>query len=75
MVDPTMVGTLYTTLSMMDTLGSLLAGPSIAAAFKWGMRLGGVWLGLPYMLSMGLCGPVSILMFVVKLPAEDYHQE
>ncbi|KAI7553027.1 hypothetical protein KC331_g1507 [Hortaea werneckii] len=62
LVEPTMIGTLYTMISVMDTLGSLSAGPFVAEAFKWGIHWGGVWQGLPYMLSFAFCGLGAILM-------------
>lgn len=67
LVEPTMIGTLYTMISVMDTLGSLSAGPLVAEAFKWGMHLGGVWHGLPYMLSFTFCGLGAFLMHRIHL--------
>lgn len=67
LVEPTMIGTLYTMISVMDTLGSLSAGPLVAEAFKWGMHLGGVWHGLPYMLSFAFCGLGALLMHRIHL--------
>ncbi|KAI7489989.1 hypothetical protein KC351_g938 [Hortaea werneckii] len=77
LVEPNMIGTLYTMISVMDTLGSLSAGPLVAEAFKWGMHLGGFWHGLPYMLSFTFCGLGALLMHRIHLrgdigvPARD----
>jgi hypothetical protein len=57
-----MVGTLFTTLSIMDTLGSLLAGPVIAKTFSWSMRLDGIWKGMPYVISFIVCGLASLAL-------------
>ncbi|KAI6403203.1 hypothetical protein MCOR23_003579 [Pyricularia oryzae] len=62
LVEKDMVGTLYTTLSIMDTLGSLLAGPVVAGIFGWSMRLDGVWKGMPYLVSFVLCGLASVAL-------------
>ncbi|PWY81907.1 MFS general substrate transporter [Aspergillus heteromorphus CBS 117.55] len=67
LIDPTMMGALYSTLALMDTLGSLLAGPMMAWAFRWGMQLGGVWLGMPYLVSAVLCGGMAGLVFWIRL--------
>ncbi|RMY98905.1 hypothetical protein D0864_04220 [Hortaea werneckii] len=67
LVEPTMIGTLYTMISVMDTLGSLSAGPLVAEAFKWGMHLGGIWHGLPYMLSFAFCSLGSVVMYRIHL--------
>ena len=50
-----MIGILFTTLAMMDTAGSLMAGPVVAWSFGWSLGLEGVWRGLPYMVSCALC--------------------
>lgn len=57
-----MIGTLYTTLSMMDTMGSLLAGPIVAKTFSWSMRLDGIWKGMPYVMSFILCGVAALAL-------------
>ncbi|KAF3811975.1 Efflux pump ustT [Colletotrichum gloeosporioides] len=62
LVEKNMVGTLFTTLSMMDTLGSLLAGPIVARTFSWSMRLDGIWKGLPYVMSFAMCGLASLAL-------------
>ncbi|EPE06190.1 general substrate transporter [Ophiostoma piceae UAMH 11346] len=46
---------LYTLTSMVETAGSVLAGPVLAWAFSSGLRLGGAWIGLPYYYVCGLC--------------------
>ncbi|KAK1848599.1 MFS multidrug transporter [Colletotrichum chrysophilum] len=62
LVEKDMVGTLFTTLSMMDTLGSLLAGPIVARTFSWSMRLDGIWKGMPYVMSFAMCGLASLAL-------------
>ncbi|KAF4828414.1 MFS efflux pump atnC [Colletotrichum tropicale] len=62
LVEKDMVGTLFTTLSMMDTLGSLLAGPIVARTFSWSMRLDGIWKGMPYVMSFATCGLASLAL-------------
>lgn len=66
MVDPHRLGSLYSTLSIMDTAGSLLAGPLLAQALKWSISLGNGWSGLPYILSSLLCGAAAIVLFLPK---------
>lgn len=51
----------------MDATGALLAGPLVAKAFKFGLHLGGMWLGMPYMLSTVLLASCSVLLFGVRL--------
>ncbi|KAJ5655118.1 MFS general substrate transporter [Penicillium lividum] len=67
LMEPTMMGALYSTLGLMDTLGSLLAGPMMAWAFRWGMNMGGAWLGMPYLISAVLCGAMTVIIFLIRL--------
>lgn len=55
----------YSTISLVDTVGSMLCGPVMAELFKVGLRLGGVWVGLPYFFLGGLCGLFCISYFFV----------
>ncbi|PYH97882.1 MFS general substrate transporter, partial [Aspergillus ellipticus CBS 707.79] len=66
LIDPTKLGALYSTIALMDTLGSLLAGPTMSGAFRWGVHLGGAWLGMPYLISAALCGAMTLVIFLVR---------
>ncbi|KAJ4400236.1 hypothetical protein N0V85_005804 [Neurospora sp. IMI 360204] len=67
LVEPDMIGILFTTLAMMDTAGSLMAGPVVAWSFGWSLGLEGLWKGLPYMVSCVLCAMATIfLIFGVR---------
>lgn len=67
LVEPDMIGILFTTLAMMDTAGSLMAGPAVAWTFSWSLGLEGLWRGLPYLVSCVLCAVATIfLIFGVK---------
>ncbi|KAK0656432.1 major facilitator superfamily domain-containing protein [Cercophora newfieldiana] len=64
MVEKEHLAVLYTGISVFLYGGLLVGGPAVAALFKLGMRLGGVWLGLPFLVATGcfvLClGGVSV---------------
>jgi hypothetical protein len=49
LVLPNQVGVLYTSLAVVQSVGILIAGPLLANTFRWGMRLGDTWLGLPFL--------------------------
>ncbi|KAJ6442834.1 MFS transporter [Purpureocillium lavendulum] len=66
-----MIGTLFTTLAIMDTIGSLLAGPTVAATFSWSLRLGGVLRGMPYLFAFILCGLATLALMQVRLPPQQ----
>lgn len=65
-----MVGTLYSTLSTMDTFGSLLAGPVMAQGLKMSVRLGGIWRGMPYIFSFVLCGLTAVVLMRLRIGGE-----
>lgn len=62
-----MIGTVFTTLAIMDTMAVLLAGPVNAAVLKWSMRLDGVGKGLPYLLAFALSGLTTIVLAQVRI--------
>lgn len=67
------VAQVYSTMSVVVTLGILLANPLLAASFKWGMSLGGAWQGLPYHVA-GLFAFLSLIVTMfVKLPDSETH--
>ncbi|POS71768.1 hypothetical protein DHEL01_v209838 [Diaporthe helianthi] len=73
LVDADMIGTVFTALAIMDTLAILLAGPAIAAILKLSMRLEGVGKGLPYFLSLALCGLTTIALAQVRVKDPNFH--
>jgi hypothetical protein len=68
MVAPEHVPRLYTSIALSDTAGGLVAGPFLSLTFHFGLRLGGAWLGLPFLVSAGLLAMVGVLVFSVRVP-------
>lgn len=66
MVEPHRLGSIYSTLSIMDTAGALVAGPILAQALKWSINLGHGWSGLPYLFASVLCGAGAVVLFLAK---------
>ncbi|KAH0369008.1 MFS general substrate transporter, partial [Aureobasidium melanogenum] len=48
LVEPNRVAELYTIVGVVDTLGLMIGGPLLAWLFQRGMQLGGVFVGLPF---------------------------
>lgn len=60
---------LHTLIGMIESLGSLFAGPALAAMLSAGMKHGGAWMGLPYLgLAAFLSLTTLIPLFFVPLP-------
>ena len=60
---------LYTLIEIIQALGMILASPVMTGFFNWGMHLGGVWVGLAWMVAAGLFGIVGLIIWRVRLPA------
>lgn len=60
-------GSLFAVVNLFENLGLVLTGPLLAITFRWGLSLGGVWLGLPLMLSGLLMVVVLVALFGVSV--------
>lgn len=69
------IATVYTTMSVLETTGLLISGPTLAATFKLGLRWGGSWIGLPFVVAAVLVGTGGLLLYALKeeeqVDAED----
>lgn len=52
MVDPMHIGTVFTGVTTMLYGGLMLGSPLLAKALQWGLQLGGIWVGLPFLLAV-----------------------
>jgi MFS family permease len=59
------VGRLYAAIGLVETCGSLAAGPTLAALYTLGLRLEGPWVGLPFLALALICfvGAIGIWSF------------
>lgn len=56
-------GTVLSTIVLMESIGLFIAGPIMAGAFRTGLRLGGGWIGLPFLISGALATIGSSIVF------------
>ncbi|KAI0516926.1 MFS general substrate transporter [Xylaria bambusicola] len=66
LVEPSQTSQVFTIASIVEGIGSLPAGPFLAWAFSCGMRLGGVWMGLPFFFLGSLGGLALLVLCFVK---------
>lgn len=66
LVEPDVIGTVYTALSIMDSIGSIVAGPVVAGLFNISMGLEGIWLGLPFVSSFVLSSVIAVSVFTIR---------
>jgi MFS family permease len=58
---------MFSLVGIMQIVGSLYAMPMLAGLFTAGMKLGGIWIGLPYLGVAALCGVAMVLLVFVRL--------
>lgn len=68
-IDAQHTSRLYTLVGLVEAVGTMYAGPGLAWFFTKGMKLKGLWLGLPYFWVAGLCALVAIAFGFVDLKA------
>ncbi|PYI01240.1 adenylate cyclase [Aspergillus sclerotiicarbonarius CBS 121057] len=64
LVDAHHLGTLYTAIAVMQGIGVVVAGPTMAMAYGWGLAQGGVWTGAPFLLVGGLYGAAGLAILL-----------
>ncbi|KAJ3498639.1 hypothetical protein NLG97_g956 [Lecanicillium saksenae] len=72
LIGPERTGMLYSVMAVLDSLGLMVAAPATAAVFKIGLRWGGVWIGLPFILSGVLMAMSTLVLFAVRITHEDH---
>lgn len=68
---PSQVGVLNTAIGLAQSIGSMVSGPILAAAFQRGVHQDGFWMGLPYLLAAVLFFFASCLTSVVSIMDEE----
>lgn len=68
LVEPDSLATLNTTLATVETLMGLGGVPALGWLLSKGIELGGVWMGLPFVMTSACAALAAVAMFVFKLP-------
>ncbi|KAI0477578.1 MFS general substrate transporter [Xylariaceae sp. FL0804] len=61
----------FTARSLAARVSDLWSAPALAGLFSLGMRLGGIWIGLPYFGVSVLCVAMLVIAMFVHLPASS----
>lgn len=61
------IGSAYSVITIVETLGSMLGSPCLATLFKDEIRLGGGWIGLPFHFIGVVYGLATLLLLFVGL--------
>lgn len=71
LVEPHHIARLYNAISVLDTLGLMTGGPIMAACFRWGMRAGGGWIGLPFWFCGLLVALAGVALWALSFPEAE----
>ncbi|KAL8287936.1 hypothetical protein RB600_003730 [Gaeumannomyces tritici] len=63
---PDQTARLYALAGMVETVGSLVSGPTLPWAFAVGVRAGGAWMGIPFWLVAVLCALALAALLCVR---------
>ncbi|KAI7369903.1 MFS general substrate transporter [Hortaea werneckii] len=61
------IARVYSIVSLVDTVGTMLGSPLLAGLFGRGLALGGGWVGLPFYFLGVISAVFAVLLFVVGL--------
>ncbi|MCJ1351939.1 MAG: hypothetical protein MMC33_001923 [Icmadophila ericetorum] len=66
-VKPDEIGRLSAVISIVDTIGAIFSGPFLAATYRWGLSLGGPWIGMPFLTTGGLFVITLVAVLIVRM--------
>lgn len=70
-VDKRHVNTMYTIISVFESMGSIVAGPLLAASFRLGMNMDGAWIGLPFLMTGCLFGSAAVAVIAINVSSVE----
>lgn len=74
-VDPAHRSRLFTLMALTEVASNIWSTPALAGLFTLGMRLGGGWIGLPYLGVSLSCLAMLVLALFVRVPANGNGDE
>lgn len=63
-------GSVISAMEVLTALSVVIAGPTIAATFRLGMRLGGDWIGLPMYVGGAVMLPGALILLLMRFDEE-----
>lgn len=64
-IAPDEVSRVYAVISVMETLGGIISGPIMAACYRLGLTLGGMWAALPFIASAFIFSFMAALLWII----------
>jgi hypothetical protein len=72
-IEPEHTGLLYTAMGISEAIGKLANGPLLTGSFELGMRVGGLLLGLPFVVTGIMLTVSGVNMFILRVPEPVNH--
>lgn len=67
-IDESQVSQIYSLIGVVESTGTLIAQPGLAALYSAGVHLGGNWQALPFTVVSALCIVSASLLFLIRVP-------
>ncbi|KAM3512401.1 hypothetical protein MY11210_003967 [Beauveria gryllotalpidicola] len=67
MVEPRFMSLLYSGVTSVTYAGLIVGGPVFSTAFQWGLKLGGIWIGLPFLVAAVLFTIATLTTFAATV--------
>lgn len=65
------IGRLMSVIAIIESIGTMLAGPLLNKSFDWAMDLGEPWIGLPFLSSALVFGSIAFVTFMISVKDKD----
>lgn len=75
LIDPSQISRLYAVLAVVETIGSLVAAPTMSKVFSRGLEIGGTWTGMAFLVVGGVYGVVGVGIWCVNVKVGDRGME
>ncbi|KAK0663415.1 major facilitator superfamily domain-containing protein [Cercophora samala] len=72
MVKQRQLGTALAAIAISIQAGSIVGAPLLAATFQWGMRLGNLWLGMPFLVAAAFS---VVALLAISIVGATTHQQ
>lgn len=67
LVKPTEVARLFTVMSLLEIVSVLVASPLVASLYETGLKIGGGWVGLPFLVGGTLFAVATVAILALRL--------
>src|SRR6187399_3735058 len=67
MVEPHYLGTLNSLIGVLEMVGLMAAAPTLFQSLRYGLELGGAWIGLPFFCAAGMISLSSAIVWFLPI--------